>query len=141
MPSAVKEVGRKETSKKIAPDLKKIGKRVRALREKYMLTQTEMAGKLLVSRYQLSEIENGKRMPSGPLLLAMEYVFNTSKDWILSGKGEMIMERDVLSTGEDTEADIVELFKGFRALSQEGKKKLMNILRVFLIVEKNGPYT
>ncbi len=137
----MKEADLRESHKKTSLDPKKIGKRVRALRQKYMLTQAEMAKRLLISRYQLSEIENGKRVPQGPLLLAMEYVFNTSKDWILTGKGEMIVEKKELPAGEEVEADIVELFKGFRTLSQEGKKKLMNILRVFLIVEKSGPYT
>ncbi|VAW37637.1 hypothetical protein MNBD_DELTA02-440, partial [hydrothermal vent metagenome] len=31
--------------------------------------------------------------------------------------------------------DIVELLKGFRTMSDDGRKKLMNILRVFMIVE------
>ena len=101
-----------------------------------------MAEKLLISRYRLSEIENGKRLPQGPLLLAIEYLFNTSKEWLLTGKGEMLEEsKDLLQEDTDREADMVELFKGFRALSEEGRKKLINILRVFLIVEKGGHYS
>ncbi len=117
-----------------------IGKRIRALRERYMLTQEEMAKRILVSRNLLSELENGRRMPSGPLLVALEALFMANKDWILTGEGSMMLHQglDGGSGGgpEESDEDVVSLLKGFRALSVDGRKKLMNILRVFVVVEK-----
>ncbi len=49
---------------------KEVGLRIRALREKHNLPQEAFAERVLISRSTLSELENGKREPTGPLLVS-----------------------------------------------------------------------
>jgi len=119
-------------------DLKDVGHRICAIRNNYTLTQKEMAEKLLISRNYLSEIENGRRVPPGPLLVALEAVFMANIEWISNGSGDMLINSSssaALRPSGTEHEDIVELLKGFRSMSDEGRKKLMNILRVFMLVE------
>ncbi len=121
----------------VRDDLKNVGRRICTIRNNYTLTQQQMADRLLISRNYLSEIENGRRVPTGPILVALEAIFMTSREWISNGSGEMLQsssERTLKARGVEHE-DIVELLKGFRTISDDGRKKLLNILRVFMIVE------
>ncbi len=118
-------------------NLKDIGRRICTIRNNYTLTQQQMADKLLISRNYLSELENGRRVPPGPILVALEAVFMANREWISSGSGEMLKssaDKTLKARGVEHE-DIVELLKGFRAMSSDGRKKLMNIMRIFIIVE------
>jgi transcriptional regulator with XRE-family HTH domain len=126
--------------------MKEVGTRIRALREKYKLRQDVFAGKVLISRSLLSELENGKRPPTGPLLVALECLFYANREWVLTGKGDMIGRTAPGRTAESVlqgigwNGDVFELLKGFNRLSKEGRKKIMNLLRVFLVVEETGPW-
>jgi transcriptional regulator with XRE-family HTH domain len=64
--------------------MKEVGQRIRALREKYKLTQDGFAERVIISRSLLSELENGKRTPAGPLLAAMEGLFSANRKWVLT---------------------------------------------------------
>lgn len=126
--------------KRLPTRAREIGRRICALREHYTLNQDEFSKRMLVSRNYLSELENGKRMPTGPLLVALETLFMANKEWVLTGKGGMIADTENRE-GRSLDpaggaADVVDLLKGYRALSIENRKKLMNILKVFRIVEE-----
>ncbi len=122
--------------------LKDIGLRLRALREQFLLTRSAMAKLVLISRGLLIELEDGERMPSGPLLIALETFFLANKRWILTGRGEMILDNDPLYTYESvvdpTETEgldwkdhykEVELAAGLNGISTEGKEKVLQFLR------------
>jgi len=118
-------------------NLKNVGRRICTIRNNYTLTQQQMADKLLISRNYLSEVENGRRVPPGPMIVALEAVFMANREWIANGSGEMLKssaDKTLKARGVEHE-DIVELLKGFRAMSNDGRKKLMNIMRIFIIVE------
>ncbi len=118
-------------------NLKSVGRRICTIRNNYTLTQQQMADKLLISRNYLSELENGRRVPPGPILVALEAVFMANREWISNGSGEMLKssaDKALKARGVEHE-DIVELLKGFRTMSSDGRKKLMNIMRIFIIVE------
>jgi len=118
-------------------NLKSVGRRICTIRNNYTLTQQQMADKLLISRNYLSEVENGRRVPPGPMIVALEAVFMANREWIANGSGEMLKssaDKTLKARGVEHE-DIVELLKGFRAMSNDGRKKLMNIMRIFIIVE------
>jgi transcriptional regulator with XRE-family HTH domain len=118
--------------------LKTVGLRVCAIRKNYTLTQQQMADRLLISRNYLSEIENGRKVPKGLLLAALGSIFLVNIQWILNGSGEMLTNNTVEASNAEHE-DIVMLLKGFRSMSDEGRKKLMNILKIFMLVEDNMP--
>lgn len=63
---------------------------IKKLRERAGLGGIIFAEKIGISQSYLSEIENLKAKPKKTLLLAISYIYNTTMDWLLTGKGEMI---------------------------------------------------
>ena len=107
----MKEVERESAdifAKKSIFDFNEVGRRIRAVRGRYNLSQSEFADGLHISRKWLSELENGKKCPSGLFLLGMECRYAINRDWILSGKGSML----VCSEWGEKNAEAVMLLKG-----------------------------
>ncbi|MBN2570288.1 MAG: helix-turn-helix transcriptional regulator [Deltaproteobacteria bacterium] len=69
--------------------LKEIGNRILSVRNSAGETQGEFSDHIGIAANSLSEIENGKREISKPALLAIEYRYRISKEYILTGKGDM----------------------------------------------------
>jgi transcriptional regulator with XRE-family HTH domain len=63
--------------------LKKIGEKLRALRQRHGLTTRELAEHLKVSHAQISRIETGTRKPSADLILEIALFFNISTDQLM----------------------------------------------------------
>ena len=82
-----------------------------------------MAG---ISSGNLSDIENGKKLPSTPALLALSDTLDCSIDWILKGESHN-NENDFLSDEREEE-----LLKGFRQLDQDDQDELMGLLALKL---------
>lgn len=137
---AIQKIPTTQAGKKdIARDsTKNVGRRICAIRNNYTLTQQQMADKMRISRNYLSEIENGKRVPPGPLLVAFEALFMTNIEWITKGAGEMLKNRSASEAraNQVEHEDIITLLTGFRSMSDDGRKKLMNILKVFMLVDE-----
>lgn len=112
-------------------DVKEVGERLKMLRKEFHLSQEQLAGELLVSKKLLSEIEGGKRMLCGPIVVALECLFGVNRQWLLTGEGEK-GGSGFSAHAADGVADFV---RSYNRLSPEGRKKLMNILRVFLLTE------
>ncbi len=130
------ELDREDTDifdKNLIFDLVGIGQRIRAARGHYSLSQSEFAEGLHISRKWLSEMENGKKCPSGLFFLGMECRYAISRGWILGGKGSMLVGSD----GDGLSAESVMLLKSFGKLSKNGREKILNLLNVFLFVEEN----
>lgn len=66
-----------------------IGNRVREIREAFHLTQSAFASSLGIKQSWLSEIESGKKAPSDMFFVAIEYRYNISSQWLISGDGDM----------------------------------------------------
>lgn len=62
-----------------------IGKRIRQVRETTGANQREFAARLGSSSGRISEIESGKNMPGGDLLLRINQEFKTDLTWLLTG--------------------------------------------------------
>ncbi len=110
--------------------LKEVGERLRTVRKYYRLTQEDFCRDFYISRAMLSELENGKRVPTGPLLSAMEGLFSVGRSWIMRGEGSM------LSGGEEFTHRLAELLGGYRKLSAGGKTKLLDFLRIIVITDE-----
>jgi transcriptional regulator with XRE-family HTH domain len=115
-------------------DLDGIGRRIRQVRVAHGLSQCDFADALHISRKWLSELENGKKCPSGLFLLGMECRFAISADWLLDASGSML----VCSEGEEKCAEAVIFLKSFNKLSKKGREKLLNIMNAFLFIEENN---
>ena len=60
-----------------------IGSRIKELRTKRRMTQTEFAERLGVTKSSISSYENGSRLPSYDVLLKMSRIFKVSTDVLL----------------------------------------------------------
>lgn len=62
-----------------------VGERIRKRRKELQLTQEQIKNETGISSGNLSDIENGNRLPSTPALLSLSKVLKCSTDWILTG--------------------------------------------------------
>lgn len=67
-------------------DIIKVGKLITFLRQEKKLSQRQLAEKLNVTRQAISKWENGLRLPSPEMLIALSEFFEVSINEILKGK-------------------------------------------------------
>ncbi|WP_282000997.1 LexA family protein [Geotalea uraniireducens] len=67
-----------------------IGRRIKALRQAKGLTQKEFSDSLGIVQGFLSSIERGKKSPSDTLLIALCHYYGINKEWLTTGRGEMV---------------------------------------------------
>lgn len=65
-----------------------MGDRIRRVRQARRLTQAAFAESLGIGQSFLSSIEQGKKIPSDTLLIAMSHRYELDERWLFSGKGE-----------------------------------------------------
>jgi len=69
--------------------MKKIGNRIKAIRERERLSQEDLAKKMEISRVAISQIENGKRKICTEELISLSRIFNVSTDILLDLKKDI----------------------------------------------------
>lgn len=72
-----------------------LGARIAVLRRQAGFSQAELAQKLRISPSAVGMYEQGRREPSGELLVAMAKVFGVSTDYLLTGAPRAARERQV----------------------------------------------
>lgn len=74
---------------------KKLGTKIKALREQAKLPQKELAGLLKIGRISLSQLENGERRTTAEEIAKLAKVFNTTSDILLDIKKdiEVVLEK------------------------------------------------
>ena len=127
-----------DTSEKARPAKRRdVGRRLRLLRKKFGLSQEEMSEKFRISMRCLSLLETGNKIPDGLLLVAIESVLMVDRRWLLTGKGEMLANPNNASGKITNEgAAVVELLRGYRTLSLQGKRKLLMALEMLALTER-----
>ena len=103
-----------------------IGTRIKQRRKELGLTQVQIKQITGISSGNMSEIENGNKLPSTPALISLSAILDCSIDWMLKGETPK-SKNDFLS--EEREAKLLE---GFRELSEVDKEELMEILEMKL---------
>lgn len=101
-----------------------IGTRIKQRRNDLGLTQAQIKLETGISTGNMSEIENGIKLPSTPALIALSNILDCSIDWILKGNS--------LNREPETDQREYRLLYGFRSLSEENKEELMEILEIKL---------
>jgi transcriptional regulator with XRE-family HTH domain len=101
-----------------------IGKRLKQVREGAGLNQRDFATRIASSSGRVSEIESGKNVPSGDLLLRLNQEFGTDLTWLLAGTkdGAVIPLGTVLTAEEQVLVD------GFRGLGAPTRKRMLAFL-------------
>lgn len=74
-----------------------LGKRIKELRNKYKLTQTELAEKVGVTKSTIAAYENDSRQPSYTVLIKMANVFKVSIDSLLLSHRENVINTNGLT--------------------------------------------
>ena len=76
--------------------IKKIGNRIKEIREREGLSQEDLAKKMEISRVAVSQIENGKRRICTEELISLSSIFNVSTDILLDLNKdiEIILEKN-----------------------------------------------
>lgn len=77
-----------------------IGERIKQRRIELGLTQRQIKQATGISSGNMSDLENGNRLPSTPALIALSDILNCSIDWIL--KGEVFKQDDTVFSNRST---------------------------------------
>lgn len=74
-----------------------LGKKIKELRNKYRLTQTELATQIGVTKSTVAAYENDSRTPSYDVLIKMADVFKVSIDSLLYNRSEGALDASGLN--------------------------------------------
>lgn len=105
----------------------RIGRTIKALRETYNLTQTEIAKKLGVAQQTYAGYENGKHEPSIETIIRLCDIFNVTMDY-LTGRWDGIDEDKLTDTMIENQEMINEAIEFFRN-QKEQEERFMRILK------------
>ncbi len=78
----------------------RIADRIKMLREKHEMTQTELAKELEITRASVNAWEMGISCPSVPYVIEMSVIFNVSTDYLLGRLNNNTLNLDGLSEKE-----------------------------------------
>ena len=70
-----------------------LNERIKLVRVKKSLNQTDFAKRLSISRSAVCKIESGENSPSEQTISLICKEFNVNSEWLRTGKGEMFIER------------------------------------------------
>lgn len=94
-----------------------IGARIRQRRKELSLTQTKIKELTGISSGNLSDIENGNKLPSTNAIISLSEALDCTTDWILKGESP---ECEIISVNEEPyESELLEYFRGMLSYDQE----------------------
>jgi transcriptional regulator with XRE-family HTH domain len=70
---------------------KDVGTRLRILRKSLGFTQNKIVSHFDIGRANYSRMEKGEIFPSAAILSTLREEFNVCLDWLITGKGEMVV--------------------------------------------------
>ena len=100
--------------------------RLKALRKKKGLSQTQLAAEAQVHVAQISRYERGTSNPAGEVITRLARALQTSADYLVSGTSD----EAALNAGLDKE--LIARFKKVQALSREEKQVVLSLLDAFI---------
>lgn len=68
-----------------------IGKRIRLIRERIGITQSELGEKLGIQSQHVSKYERGETVPTWENLIKLTDSYDVNINWLLTGKGNMFL--------------------------------------------------
>lgn len=98
---------------------KNIGIRIKERRKALHLTQLQLKEATGLSSGHVSEIENGKILPSSGTLCQLSTVLNCSVDWILTGNSPV---------SENLDKEQKQLLELFSHLNEQEKQEVISFL-------------
>lgn len=114
-------------------DQEGIGERLKQFRKSTGLSQQEMGEKTKISRSYIAHVEKGT-IPSSEFIIKLFNAFDISIDWLLSGKGKMLLpegEHVFNKLGDEH----IELLEKLTKLNGKKQEKLISAFNDILDVE------
>lgn len=106
--------------------------RLKQLRQKHKLTQSELADLLGLKPTAISNYESKRNEPSFEKLIALSKYFDVSCDYLLG-----ISDAYLPIGGEVLDKDIVEFFNLYQQLNENGAKEVNNYAKYILYRQEN----
>lgn len=103
-----------------------IGQRIKQRRKELGLTQVQIKKETGISSGNMSDIENGNKLPSTPALISLSTILQCSIDWMLKGETPKGENSNTLNKKEH------HLLDGFRNLPEDEQAELIEILEMKL---------
>jgi transcriptional regulator with XRE-family HTH domain len=108
--------------------------RIKTLRKKIKLTQSEFAKKIGVTESAICNYENGKRAISEQTLRSISREFNVNIVWLETGKGDIFLPEpegvlDELATQYNLNETEIEILKNYLSLSEKEREGFVEILK------------
>lgn len=101
-----------------------IGLRIKNRRKELRLTQTNIKSTVGISSGNISDIENGNRLPAASTLVQLANVLDCSIDWILTGVSPVSEHYSISGIGDEREE---KLLNNFRKLPDDDQEELIEI--------------
>ena len=101
-----------------------LGQRIKEFRKILKITQGDMANKLNIDTPNISFYENGKTAPSIQTLELIRNAYNLNLDWLLSGEGDMFLDKEPKANKEQMRDDCIVLYPNFVATSSNEHHKV-----------------
>lgn len=100
-----------------------IGQRIRTRRTELNISPKQLYSAIGISSGNLSDLENGKKLPSAKALIGLSTILDCSIDWILTGQ--------TISTAplRERESILLEIFRELPAADQEEIIDIVSIKR------------
>lgn len=113
-------------------NMESIGERIRRLRKSKGITQTEIQEKTGISSGNVSEIENGRYLPSAIALMELSRILECSTDYILFGDSHPPKSTSNISNSEIYLLDEQEahLLNYYREISKPEQEELVCIAKM-----------
>lgn len=108
---------------------KMIGCRIKKRRKELGLTQVQIKELTGISNGNLSDLENGNRLPSATALIELSKVLNVTTDWILTGN---YPDTDIHSSqsGYSLSASEESLINCFKRLSPDDQDEIITLINL-----------
>ena len=99
-----------------------MNERIKAVREKFGLNQTEFGARIGVKQTTIAGYENGTRTPIDAVILTICREFHVNEDWLRTGQGDPYVQ---LSRDEELSAFFGDVLKGE---DPDFRRRLLSVL-------------
>lgn len=111
-----------------------IGQRIKQRRKELHLTQIQIRELTGISNGNLSELENGNKLPSAGALISLSQTLEVTTDWILFGENS---ERDIYPPNNIPLTPSEESYLNcFRQLSSDDQEEILTLVNLKISRQK-----
>lgn len=107
-----------------------IGDRIKELRTKLKMTQTDLAKKVGLSYIQVGRYETKKSKPSSEILQKLAVALDTTTDYLINGGTDEVVSAQL------TDKELLSQFKEVEKLNKEDKYLIKTFIDAFITKRK-----